>query len=130
MHKHKESIRICLKPITKRIDSYVYQEKGELYVDLVIDIINQMGVEQMWDNSKIVNFNGIEYVLDDSLWEKHVAMHPNRSEEALQSNLFICLNNKKNVCTKDIEKVIEDEYYIHSHMDEIIAEAEDLLCIR
>ena len=54
MHKHKESIRICLKPITKRIDSYVYQEKGELYVDLVIDIINQMGVEQIWnDNSPI-----------------------------------------------------------------------------
>lgn len=75
--------------------------------------------------SKIVNFNGIEYALDDKLWKKHVAMHPNRSEEALQSNLFVCLNNKKNVCTKDIEKVIEDEYYIHSHMDEIIAEAEE-----
>lgn len=52
-------------------------------------------------------------------------MHPNRSEEALQSNLFVCLNNKKNICTKDIEKVIEDEYYMHSHMDEIIAEAEE-----
>lgn len=75
--------------------------------------------------SKIVNFNGTEYALDDDLWEKHVAMHPNRSEEALQSNLFICLNNKKNICVKDIEKVIEDEYYIHSHMDEIIAEAEE-----
>lgn len=79
--------------------------------------------------NKIVNFNGIEYALDDSLWEKHVAMHPNRSEDALQSNLFICLCNRKNINIKDIEKVIEDEYYIHSHMDEIIAEAEDLLCI-
>lgn len=75
--------------------------------------------------NKTIMFNGNEYQIDFSVWEKHLLMHPVRPEEALNSNMFICLSGKRNIVSKDIEKVILDEYYVHSNIDKIITEAED-----
>ena len=51
-----------------------------------------------------------EFDISRSSWLKHLEMHPNRPEEALQNNLSVCYGINVPVTSEMIEKTIEDEY--------------------
>lgn len=72
---------------------------------------------------KTIIYNNQQFDIPYSVWEKHLQMHPVRSEEALQSNLFICLSDLKRVTSEDIVRVIEDEYDISSHIGDVLEKA-------
>ncbi len=64
------------------------------------------------------------HTISEEIWEMHKEMHPIRSEEALLSNLRIVFGSKE-FSDKDIEKIIKDEYNVHSFMADILERAEE-----
>ena len=70
-------------------------------------------------------FNNRNYLIDDSIWEKHLLMHPVRPEEALSSNLRIIYGNDL-VTSEDIESTIIDEYKMQTNFADSLEEAEKI----
>lgn len=68
-------------------------------------------------------FNSRSYLIDDSIWKKHLLMHPVRPEEALASNLRIIYGNDL-VTSEDIESTIIDEYKMQTNFADSLEEAE------
>lgn len=64
------------------------------------------------------------YNISDSLWEKHLKMHPCRPKDALLNNIEVVLGST--FSSKDIEKLIIDEFNIHSNFADIVSEARDM----
>lgn len=68
-------------------------------------------------------FNSRSYLIDDSIWEKHLLMHPVRPAEAFASNLRIIYGNDL-VTSEDIESTIIDEYKMQTNFADSLEEAE------
>lgn len=72
---------------------------------------------------KLIIHNKI-YNISDLIWEKHLAIHPVRPKDALLNNIDVVLDNT--FSEADIEKLIIDEFNVHSNFGNIVAEARNM----
>ena len=70
-----------------------------------------------------ISILGNTYHIKDSVWKKHLQMHPVRPLEALKSNVRMALNSDS-LDDEKIEAVIMDEYRVYANINVIISRAE------
>ena len=72
---------------------------------------------------KTIIFNQTAYNISDKLWKKHCIIHPNRSDDALISNLSILFGDTI-ITTKDIEQSIQKEFQMYEKLSKTVQKAE------
>lgn len=66
----------------------------------------------------ICNYDGTSFTLSLKEWANFKEMHPVRTKEAFLCNLSR-LAREKEINGSAVKKMIDEEYYVHSHINEI-----------